>query len=152
MSLQRQHFLLSYLKTLSVGPSGVLTNSLPLRQTGANPIELTGWRLIIRRIKLYFHTVCLAKEGHSLTAIESLSDKFIRSHEKLYVPTRFSFFFYFSLYLFRPSGSLIASSQRKPHRHEIIFFERNGLRHGEFILPFNKMEVQVSLFSDISCG
>ncbi|XP_073242058.1 elongator complex protein 1-like [Porites lutea] len=43
----------------------------------------------------------------------------------------------------KPSGSVIASSQRKPHRHEIIFFERNGLRHGEFILPFNKMEVQV---------
>ena len=97
-------------------------------------------------IKLYFHNVCLTKEG--LTAIESLSDKLIRSHEKLYVSTRFSFFI-FSLYLFRPSGSLIASSQRKPHRHEIIFFERNGLRHGEFILPFNKMEVQVSVFSDI---
>ncbi|XP_068740348.1 elongator complex protein 1-like [Montipora capricornis] len=43
----------------------------------------------------------------------------------------------------KPSGSLIASSQRKPHRHEIIFFERNGLRHGEFILPFKKMEVKV---------
>ena len=60
-----------------------------------------------------------------------------------------SFFFFVSL---RPSGSLIASSQRKPHRHEIIFFERNGLRHGEFILPFNKMEAQVSLFSDILGG
>ena len=124
----------------------------PTQQTSTYPIEQTGRRLIIIRIKLYFHTVCLAKEGHSLTAIESLSDKFIRSHEKLYVLTRFSFFFYFSLYLFRPSGSLIASSQRKPHRHEIIFFERNGLRHGEFILPFNKMEVQVSLCSDILCG
>lgn len=43
----------------------------------------------------------------------------------------------------RPSGSLIASTQRKPHRHEVIFFERNGLRHGEFVLPFGKMEVQV---------
>ena len=53
--------------------------------------------------------------------------------------------FHCFLYLFRPSGSLIASSQRKPHRHEIIFFERNGLRHGEFILPFDKMEVKVSL-------
>ena len=30
MSLQRQHFLLSYLKTLSVGPAGVRTNGLPL--------------------------------------------------------------------------------------------------------------------------
>ena len=29
MSLQRQHFLLSYLKTLSVGPAGVWTHNLP---------------------------------------------------------------------------------------------------------------------------
>ena len=29
MSLQRQHFLLSYLKTLSVGPAGVQTHDLP---------------------------------------------------------------------------------------------------------------------------
>ena len=29
MSEQRQHFLLSYLKTLSVGPAGVWTQDLP---------------------------------------------------------------------------------------------------------------------------
>ena len=29
MSLQREHFLLSYLKTLSVGPAGVRTHDLP---------------------------------------------------------------------------------------------------------------------------
>ena len=29
MSLQRQHFLLSYLKTLSVGPARVRTHDLP---------------------------------------------------------------------------------------------------------------------------
>ena len=29
MSLQRQHYLLSYLKTLSVGPAGVWTHDLP---------------------------------------------------------------------------------------------------------------------------
>ncbi|KAI8061443.1 IKI3 family-domain-containing protein [Gongronella butleri] len=34
----------------------------------------------------------------------------------------------------RPSGNLITSSQRLPHRHDIVFFERNGLRHGEFSL------------------
>ncbi|KND02563.1 Elongator subunit IKI3 [Spizellomyces punctatus DAOM BR117] len=34
----------------------------------------------------------------------------------------------------RPSGNLIAASQRLPHRHDIIFFEKNGLRHGEFAL------------------
>eukprot|EP01104_Vermistella_antarctica_P000708 TRINITY_DN10832_c0_g1_i1.p1 TRINITY_DN10832_c0_g1~~TRINITY_DN10832_c0_g1_i1.p1 ORF type:complete len:1570 (+),score=437.99 TRINITY_DN10832_c0_g1_i1:251-4960(+) len=34
----------------------------------------------------------------------------------------------------RPSGSLIASSQVLPNKHEIVFFERNGLRHGQFTL------------------
>jgi elongator complex protein 1 len=34
----------------------------------------------------------------------------------------------------RPSGNLISSSLQLPHRHDIVFFERNGLRHGEFSL------------------
>ncbi|KAI8099669.1 IKI3 family-domain-containing protein [Halteromyces radiatus] len=34
----------------------------------------------------------------------------------------------------KPSGNLIVSSQRLPHRHDIVFVERNGLRHGEFTL------------------
>ncbi|CAG8578654.1 3718_t:CDS:10, partial [Funneliformis mosseae] len=34
----------------------------------------------------------------------------------------------------RPSGNLIASSQKLANKHEIIFFEKNGLRHGEFSL------------------
>ena len=34
MLLQRQHFLLSYLKTLSVGPAGVWTYGLPLSRPG----------------------------------------------------------------------------------------------------------------------
>ncbi|KAJ3288043.1 hypothetical protein HK104_008357 [Borealophlyctis nickersoniae] len=34
----------------------------------------------------------------------------------------------------RPSGNLIASTQKLPHRHDVVFFERNGLRHGEFTL------------------
>ena len=42
MLLQRQHFLLSYLKTLGVGPAWVRTRDLPLSKTGAYPIELTG--------------------------------------------------------------------------------------------------------------
>jgi len=32
----------------------------------------------------------------------------------------------------RPSGSLIACTQRLPQKYDTIFFERNGLRHGEF--------------------
>lgn len=43
----------------------------------------------------------------------------------------------------KPSGSLIASSQIRPNKHEVIFFERNGLRHGEFTLPFPVGQVQV---------
>eukprot|EP00118_Oscarella_pearsei_P010640 m.66422 g.66422 ORF g.66422 m.66422 type:complete len:1299 (+) comp35387_c1_seq2:23-3919(+) len=43
----------------------------------------------------------------------------------------------------RPSGNLIACTQRKPHRHDVIFFERNGLKHGEFTLPFGQKEVKV---------
>ncbi|XP_072037766.1 putative elongator complex protein 1 [Amphiura filiformis] len=44
----------------------------------------------------------------------------------------------------KPSGSVIASSQRLPHQHDIVFFEKNGLRHGEFTLPFDKMQVKVN--------
>lgn len=32
----------------------------------------------------------------------------------------------------RPSGNLLASTQLKPHRSDVIFFELNGLQHGEF--------------------
>ena len=39
MSLQRQHFLLSYLKTLSVGPAEV-NQRRPARQTGASGDQL----------------------------------------------------------------------------------------------------------------
>lgn len=34
----------------------------------------------------------------------------------------------------RPSGNLIASTQHKPHQHNVVFFECNGLQHGEFTL------------------
>jgi elongator complex protein 1 len=43
----------------------------------------------------------------------------------------------------RPSGNLIASTQRLPHRHDVVFFERNGLRHGEFTLPFAQREMHI---------
>ena len=56
MSLQRQHFLLSYLKTLSVGPAGVWTRDLPLGRPAL--CQLSYWtrrRFIFfwRRITLY---------------------------------------------------------------------------------------------------
>ena len=42
MSVRRQHFFLSYLKALSVGPDRDLNRRPPARQTGAYPTELTG--------------------------------------------------------------------------------------------------------------
>lgn len=43
----------------------------------------------------------------------------------------------------KPSGSVIASSQRLPNKHMIVFFEKNGLNHGGFQLPFGPNEFQV---------
>lgn len=51
----------------------------------------------------------------------------------------------------RPSGSLIASTQRRPNKHDVVFFERNGLRHGEFSLPFGVKDVKVSTACLIAC-
>ena len=42
MSLQRQHFLLSYLKTLSVGPAGVRTRDLPHGSPVLNQLSQPG--------------------------------------------------------------------------------------------------------------
>jgi len=47
----------------------------------------------------------------------------------------------------RPSGNLIASSQRLPNKYVIAFFEKNGLRHGEFLLPFAQNECKIHLLS-----
>lgn len=40
----------------------------------------------------------------------------------------------------RPSGNIICGVQRTPHSIEIVFFERNGLRHGGFQLKTNSPE------------
>ncbi|XP_044876720.1 elongator complex protein 1 isoform X2 [Mauremys mutica] len=44
----------------------------------------------------------------------------------------------------KPSGSLIASTQEKPNKHDVVFFEKNGLLHGEFTLPFQKGQAKVN--------
>ena len=58
MSLQRQHFLLSYLKTLSVGLAGVWTRDLPLGtpalSPAALPTELTRRRLFVAITKFSY--------------------------------------------------------------------------------------------------
>lgn len=38
---------------------------------------------------------------------------------------------------------LVMMMSRAFQRHDVIFYERNGLRHGEFTLPFAQGEVQV---------
>ncbi|XP_062847026.1 putative elongator complex protein 1 isoform X2 [Trichomycterus rosablanca] len=43
----------------------------------------------------------------------------------------------------KPSGSLIASTQRHPNKHSVVFMEKNGLLHGDFTLPFSKDQVKV---------
>lgn len=53
--------------------------------------------------------------------------------------------------VWRPSGNVIASTQRfgfdggaagKEGRHDVLFFERNGLRHGEFSLRVEHLSVK----------
>ena len=44
----------------------------------------------------------------------------------------------------RPSGNLIASTQRLPHKYQVVFFEKNGLRHGEFSLRADRKRVVVT--------
>jgi elongator complex protein 1 len=42
----------------------------------------------------------------------------------------------------RPSGNLIAGIQRLEGRTDVVFFERNGLRHGQFTLRLTEEECQ----------
>lgn len=53
--------------------------------------------------------------------------------------------------VWRPSGNLITTTQRfgfegggsgREGRHDVIFFERNGLRHGEFSLKVDQLSVK----------
>ena len=41
----------------------------------------------------------------------------------------------------RPAGNLIASVQRLHERVDVVFFERNGLRHGQFSLRLTEAEM-----------
>jgi elongator complex protein 1 len=42
------------------------------------------------------------------------------------------------------SKSLITASIQRLNKHEIIFFERNGLSHGSFTLPFGFCQMKVN--------
>ncbi|XP_051907945.1 elongator complex protein 1 [Hippocampus zosterae] len=43
----------------------------------------------------------------------------------------------------KPSGSLMASTQRHPNKHSVVFLEKNGLLHGEFTVPLRKDQAKV---------
>ena len=67
------HFLLSYLKTPSVGPAGVWTYSLVAQQTGAYPIELTRRRF--QSIKSYYTTMKNTEKDSFLRQIKCDCDR-----------------------------------------------------------------------------
>ncbi|XP_077290540.1 elongator complex protein 1 [Arctopsyche grandis] len=46
-------------------------------------------------------------------------------------------------FTWRPSGNLIATTQVFPHKYVVAFFEKNGLKHGELLLPFDYEHVAV---------
>nr|CAD7393378.1 unnamed protein product [Timema cristinae] len=48
-----------------------------------------------------------------------------------------------SVLAWRPSGNLLATTQQLPNKYIVAFFEKNGLRHGEFSLPFSSSERKV---------
>ena len=49
----------------------------------------------------------------------------------------------------RPAGNLIASVQRRKDHAQVVFFERNGLRHGEFDLRLMPEEIDCIAKHDI---
>uniref|UniRef100_T1JFT8 Elongator complex protein 1 n=1 Tax=Strigamia maritima TaxID=126957 RepID=T1JFT8_STRMM len=43
----------------------------------------------------------------------------------------------------KPNGSVVASVQRLPNKYLVIFFEKNGLRHGEFVVSSTAYEYTI---------
>ena len=43
-----------------------------------------------------------------------------------------------------PDHSLIATVQEEKRKTLVAFYERNGLRHGEFALPSNMQDIQIA--------
>ncbi|KAJ1752223.1 putative elongator complex protein 1 [Coemansia sp. RSA 1821] len=41
----------------------------------------------------------------------------------------------------KPAGRVLASTEKRANRHDVVFFERNGLRHGDFTLSSNVKRV-----------
>ena len=85
MKLQRQHFLLSYLKTLSVGPVGGMNSRPPTSQPGAQPSEppVRGFQVSnckswneLRQTFLYIDDESFTQKTH-LALTNSSIDKYV---------------------------------------------------------------------------
>lgn len=95
--------------------------------------------------------LCCTNDLHSAEENTSSAPLFFISLEKMWdhwclkwqLVIMWATTFHLALFL-RPSGNLIASTQEKPNRHDVVFLEKNGLLHGEFTLPFQKGQVKVS--------
>ena len=73
MSLQRQHFLLSYLKTLSVGPAGVWTRDLPLGRPALSQLSLqAAVKCVLRDAR---HEFCVFGDSNASGTQETKGNK-----------------------------------------------------------------------------
>lgn len=48
--------------------------------------------------------------------------------------------------IWRPSGNLIATTQKHSDKYVVAFFEKNGLKHGEFAIPVNGSTIVEDLY------
>ena len=63
MSLQRQHFLLSYLKTLSVGPARVRTRDFPLSRSALSQLSQPGGKQTL--LQVWFTSAAFVLDSES---------------------------------------------------------------------------------------
>ncbi|KAM8847725.1 elongator complex protein 1 [Synchiropus picturatus] len=50
----------------------------------------------------------------------------------------------------KPSGSVLASTQRHPNKYSVVFMEKNGLLHGDFTLPCSQARVKALMWNSDS--
>ena len=129
----------------SLGKSAAQASSVPLDSIGASPDDDGTPRISWRGDSAYFVVSMLDASGPRKRrvlrvfdrqgALQTISEPIAGLEHPL---------------CWRPSGNLIASTQRfgfdgggpgKAERHDVVFFERNGLRHGEFGLREHSIKV-----------
>ena len=85
IQLQRQHILLSYFKTLSVGPVWGSNPRAPAQQTGALPTEPTRWRLKVASVRHFGYSRSRGLAPGRVyfdDAAVFRQHRFLRSHQK----------------------------------------------------------------------